>query len=186
MAKHRKKQPVYYNNGSDTWTNDDKEQLSLALGSDGYEARQQSLSETNPMSEQNIEENVENQENLTQQYNAIQSKAFESDDFDEAFTKGQKSSSAMQYRASMQRQDAVKETAKIASDGLGHAVSTQEIESQVHGLATTPEQVPKALVNYKKELEEREVPKIDLNGDGKIDEDDIYTTPGMNRMKRYL
>lgn len=185
MAKRRRKtQAVYHNNGTDNWTNDDKEQLSLLPGSAGYDARKAQLAEHNPMSEQNIDDVMEDQFEITKESDYDSKQLTE--EFHDAFIDGQKSASAMQYRSMVHRQDAVKQTAKIASDGLGHTVTEKEIENANKGITVTPDDVPKALRNYEKELNEREVPKVDVNGDGKIDEDDVYMTPGMSRMRRYM
>lgn len=187
MAKRkRKQQPVYHNNNSDTWTNDDKEQLSLLPGSAGQKARQEQLSESNPMSKDNMDEVAEEQFELSEKEKEDRESQQLENEFHEAFTKGQKSASIMQYRAMAFRQDAVKQTAKIASEGLGRTISEKEIEQANKGIAVMPEDVPKALKNYEEELNEREVPKVDTNGDGKIDEDDVYMTPGMSKMRRYM
>lgn len=186
MAKIRrkKKQAVYHNTNTDRWTNDTKEQLSLMPGSDGYEARQQQLAENTPASEEHQEEFSEEQ---WEQMQKKESEAEElAEELHESFIKGQKSPAAMQYRAMVQRQDAVRQTAKIASQGLGRTVTAAEIEDAAKGATVLPEDVPKALKQYEPEFHEREVPVIDTNGDGQIDEDDAYMTPGMSRMRRYL
>lgn len=186
MAKIRrkKKQAVYHNTNTDRWTNDTKEQLSLMPGSDGYEARLQQLSENIPAFGEYREEILEEQ---WEQMQKKESEAEElAEEFHESFIKGQKSPAAMQYRAMVQRQDAVHQTAKIASQGLGRTVTAAEIEDAAKGTAMLPEDVPKALKQYEAEFHEREVPVIDVNGDGQIDEDDVYMTPGMSRMRRYL
>ena len=186
MAKvRRKKKPaIYHNNAKDPWTNDTKDQLSLALGSDGYEARQAKLAENTPMSEENLDQATEEQFEMIK---ATESEANElAEELHEAFTIGHKSPAVMQYRSMVQRQDVVRQTAKIASDGLGRTVTEKEIESVTGGITVLPDDVPKALQNYETELHEREIPVTDANHDGQIDEDDVYMTPGMSRMRRYI
>lgn len=184
MAKVRrkKKQIIYHNTNKDLWTNDTKEQLSLMLGSDGYEARQEQLSENAPISDEDMDNIAE------EQFEQVQRTESEelAEEFHESFTKGQKSVASMQYRAMIQRQDVVRQTAKIASDGLGRTVTVKEIESVTNGITILPEDVPKVLQNYESEFHHREVPTVDTNQDGKIDEDDICMTPGMSRMRRYV
>ena len=187
MAKHRKKkQPVYHNNNSDNWTNDDKEQLSLLPGSAGYEARQAQLAANNPMSDENLDEVAEEQFEISEKMKEDRESQQLANEFHEAFVEGQKSASVMQYRSMAYRQDAVRQTAKIASEGLGRTVTEKEIEQINKGITVLPEDVPKVLKNYEKELNEREIPKVDANGDGKIDEDDVYMTPGMSKMRKYM
>lgn len=186
MAKHRRKQAVYHNNMTDNWTNDAKEQLSLLPGSDGYEARQAKLVESNPMSKENLDEVAEEQFDLDEERKLEKKSHQFSDDFDESFTKGQKSASVLKYRAMARRQDAVRQTAKIASNGLDRTVTEKEIESVNDSITKRPEDVPRTLRNYEEELEDREIPTVDSNGDGKIDEDDAYITPGMKKMRKYM
>ena len=187
MAKYRRKrQAVYHNNNSDNWTNDTKEQLSLAPGSDGYNARQERLQESNPMSEQNLEEVAEEQLEIEKTYEAEHDAKDLADDFVEAFEKGRQSASVLRYRSQMQREDVVRQTAKIASDGLGREVSTKEIEAKNDSITTKSTDVPRALKSYEAELSQREVPTMDKDGDGDIDKDDIDYTPGMSRMRRYM
>ena len=187
MAKHRRKrQAVYHNNNSDNWTNDTKEQLSLAPGSDGYNARQERLLESNPMSEQNLEEVAEEQFEIEKTYDAEREAKDLADDFVDAFEKGRQSASVLRYRSQMQREDVVRQTAKIASEGLGREVSTTEIEAKNNSITTKAADVPRALKSYEGELAQREVPTMDRDGDGDIDKDDIDYTPGMSRMRRYM
>lgn len=186
MAKVRrkKKQVIYHNNNKHAWTNDTKEQLSLMPGSDGYEARQEQLAENTSMSDENLDQAMEEQFDMIKK---TESEADElAEEFHESFTKGQKSAAAMQYRSMVQRQDVVRQTAKIASDGLGRTVTEKEIESVTKGITVLPEDVPKALQSYESEFHQRELPVADTNHDGQIDEDDVYMTPGMSRMRRYI
>jgi len=187
MAKHRnKRQAVYHNNNTDNWTNDTKEQLSLAPGSDGYNARQERLLESNPMSEQNLEEVAEEQYELEKTYDEDHDPKDLADDFVDAFEKGRQSASVLRYRSKMQREDAVRQTAKIASEGLDRDVSTKEIEAKSDSITTKAADVPRALKSYDVELSQREVPTMDRDGDGDIDKDDIAYTPGMKRMRSYM
>lgn len=186
MAKMRqkKKQAVYHSTNTDKWTNDTKEQFSLMPGSDGYEARQQKLAEHAAVSGEYSDGSAEKQWERMQERESDAGELAE--EFYESFAKGQKSPATMQYRAMVRKQDAVKQTAKIASDALGRTVTEREIASVTGGITVLPEDVPKALKQYEPELCAREIPVIDANHDGKIDEDDICMTPGMSRMRRYL
>ena len=187
MAKHRmKRQVVYHNNNTDNWTSDAKEQLSLVPGSDGYNARQERLFENSPMSEQNLKNVVKEQYELQKIYEEDHDTKDLAEDFVDAFEKGGQSASVLRYRSKMQREDAVCQTAEIASDGLGRNISPQEIEARNDSITVKDTDVPGALKSYKAELSQREVPTMDLDGDGDIDKDDVIYTPGMKHMRNYM
>lgn len=188
MAKHRnKKRVVYHNNKSDTWTNDAKDQLSLDPGSAGYKARQEKLAENSPSSDQNMDDVAEDQFEISEQREAEKEQLEMSDDFVDAFAKGEKSSSVMQYRGKMQISDAVAQTAKIASDGLDRNISSKEIAASVNDSHIREKDVAKvALKKYRNEAIARETPVEDVDHDGDIDQDDVDITPGMSKMMRYM
>lgn len=186
MAKRgKKRQVVYHNNNTDNWTNDDKEQLSLIPGTDGYKARKEQLQMTNSMSDINIDSDMERQLSLAEQRKLEKSEK-EDDSFVDAFEKGRKSASVVKYRNKMKRRDAVQHTAKIASDGIGRTVTENEIEFKTDDPYAQASDVPKSLKTFEPELAQREVPMADVDKDGDIDKDDVVYTPGMRRLRKYM
>ena len=114
---------------------------------------------------------------------------------DEAFDVG-----ARKFRLQRSKSRENKEIQKIVSDGLGHKVDIEGGFLGSYGLpcvsnsdelyddGLNEKEYKEAVIrDYAKAAESvREVPKVDTNGDGKVDEDDVEMTPGMKTLMKYM
>lgn len=178
MARKPKKQKVYYNNDTDTWSNDSGEQPYLMPGSEAYEAYQERLkAQEKAKKEKELELQAEKQlmDELTdkEKYKKV------GDVFDVGTRK---------FRSQQKKASQNKSIEKLVEGGLGHDVKVNKQSSALYDDSLNEAEYKKAVVSeYKKEAEKvREIPTVDTNGDGKIDKDDVQMTPGMKSLMRYM
>lgn len=191
MARRRRKSKVYYNNETDTWSNDSGEQPYLMPGTESYEAYQASLLEKE--NQKNGDEFHDDLERTNESLRASQLK--KSKKIDDAFNVGNR-----KFRRQRSKARKNKEIEKILSEGLGHKV---DIEGGLLGHYGLPcisnseelyddsldarEYENAVIKEYEKEAKAiRDVPNVDVNGDGKVDENDIEMTPGMKTLMKYM
>lgn len=179
MAKKRKKSKVYYNSGTDTWSDDAREQLSLIPGTSTYENYIESRKEASvdePDDEFHEELEIHNEDYRENQ--------IEKEKDIEVHNVGKR-----KYRRYMSKDVQSKDTIKIAENGLDRHVSKHDLNDELFDDGVSGDVYKKEVLrDYKHEFEKkREIPNVDSDHDGDIDgEDDVYMTPGMKKMARYM
>ena len=180
MAKSKRKSRVYYNSDTDTWSNDANEQPYLMPGTQSYEAyveQQKESSPSKPDDEFHQELEMDNEDYREEQVNEDKSFEKESQDM------------RRKSRRYMSKEVKRKEAEKIIEEGLGRDIPTREFSDELYDDGVSADKfIHESAVDYKAEFEEkaREVPEVDTNKDGQIDEDDAYMTPGMKKLSRYM
>ena len=195
MARRRKrKSKVYYNSSTDTWSNDSMTEPYLMPGTEAYEAYQQNLEN------QFGEEGKEADEFHKEYAESIEDDRIEKTDkeknIDEAYNVANRK---FRRRRSKERQN--EEIEKIIEGGLGKDIDLDGGLAGEYGLPSissndeayddginAAQYAHEVIKDYKKQFEAtvRDIPDVDNNNDGKIDEQDAEMTPGMKKMAKYI
>lgn len=180
MARRKKKTRVYYNSDTDTWSNDAMEQPYLMPGTQSYEAYQEQQAKDSP---DNPDDDFHAAlEDANEEYREEQVEE------DEALEKATRESKR-KYRRYMSKEVQRKKAEKIIEEGLGRDIPSRDFSDELYDDGVSGDKfIHEAAVDYKHEFEEktREIPDIDTDKDGDVDEDDAYMTPGMKKMARYM
>lgn len=184
MAKRKnnnnRKTRVYYNSDTDTWSNDTHEQPYLMPGTQSYEAYQEQQLKDDPnQPDDEFHKNLEEDNEDYREEQVQEDKEFEK----------KSEVTRRKYRRYMSKEVQRKAAEKIIEDGLERDIPTRDFSDELYDDGVSGDKfVHEAAVDYKHEFDEktREVPEVDNNGDGKVDEDDAYMTPGMKKMARYM
>lgn len=180
MARTRQRRPrVYYNSATDTWVNDGHEQpyLKPNIVSDNIKKDHDDLTHDGHASERKktdkSEQNLDAENNKRRIKNAYDSGV-----------QGRR-----KYRKYMQKHAHSKRVKKVIENGLDRKISERSFEDDLHDDTIAEKEFPKeAARDYKAEFDaKREVPVIDTNNDGVVDEnDDVVMTPGMRKLSKYM
>ena len=161
---------VYHVNSTDTWSNDDKEQLSLLPGSDGFEEYQEDLREHDPFKpeddfhEELEEHNEDYAENMS--------------DRQEVDGKG-KTLRETKHQRGLKLTDAEKAVGVVNGLTGGH-YGADDVEDEVYDTSVTSSDfIEEAVDDHKRE--KRELPEIKQEV-----ESDEYDGPGMRTLKKYM
>lgn len=87
------------------------------------------------------------------------------------------------YRRQMSKYDDVPEVQKIVKDGIDKNIKAKDMHGEIYDDGISSDDFTHKVVSgYKHELDK--LINTDNNGDGQVDEDDVY--PGMRRMSKYM
>ncbi|MBO5435594.1 hypothetical protein J6A31_07360 [bacterium] len=184
MARRKRKQRIYYNSSTDTWTNDAREQLSLIPQSNAYDDYQKKVMKQQEAAEKSSE--VDNKINQPEKEKKVSDKSCEKDEIKKAYRKGEQGRA--KYRKRMSKEVQVSHMQKVLSDGLDRHVSRHEFDDELHDDSILAREFPtEAAIDHKAEFDsKRELPAIDVNANGIIDVQEEPMTPGMKKLARYM
>ncbi len=190
-SRPRRLLSVFHNNDSDTWVNDTNEQLSIMPGTQAYKAYvEQRKSEQDG---QDLKDKVDGNADARQQEKERKNKEEELND---AYSVANR-----KFRRRMSKSVQDKEIQRIVDNGLGKHVSIfgniwaklgfggKSNQDELYDDGISADEYKKAVISdYKSDLKEAmtELPDVDYDHDGDIDEDDIVLTPGMRTMSKYM
>ena len=190
-SRPRRLLSVFHNNDSDTWVNDTNEQLSIMPGTQAYKAYvEQRKSEQDG---QDLKDKVDGNADARQQEKERKNKEEELND---AYSVANR-----KFRRRMSKSVQDKEIQRIVDNGLGKHVSIfgniwaklgfggKSNQDELYDDGISADEYKKAVISdYKSDLKEAmtELPDVDHDHDGDIDEDDIVLTPGMRAMSKYM
>lgn len=173
-SRKKRKEKVYYNSDTDTWSNGTMEQPYLMPGTASYEAYQ----------EKNQEQLAKKQGDAFHEELELHNEGIRDDQLekskliDDAFHIGNR-----KFRRQRSKERLNSDVEKIIEDGLGHQTNKVKRNKKVYDDGINDEQYAKKVVrDYKSEFEN--LCQQDNNNDGKVDEDDW--TPGMRKMSKYM
>lgn len=172
--RRKRKEKVYYNSDTDTWSNDSNEQPYLMPGTASYEAYQAKNQE---QLEKKIGDDFHHE--LEAHNESIRDEQLEKSKLiDDAFHVGNR-----KFRRQRSKERLNSDVEKIIDDGLGHGAAKIKHNENVYDDGVNDKQYAKKVVrDYKSEFEN--LCQQDNNNDGKVDEDDW--TPGMRKLSRYM
>lgn len=178
MAKKRKAN-VYYNSDTDTWSDDSREQFSLLPGTSTYKdyMEDKELAKEKAAGDE-FHDELEHQNEV---YRELQ---LDKEKDHEVHNVGKR-----KYRRYMSKDVQSKDAIKIAENGLDRHVSKRDLNDELFDDGISGDSYKhEVLEDYKSEFnEKRQIPNVDSDHDGDIDEDDdAYMTPGMKKMARYM
>lgn len=198
MAKYVgkvKPQIVYANTGKDATSDDGMNQISLAPSLQTYDAKQAKLYDDKPVhQDDNIDSDSDGISDVQQRIIDNDEEAEKHKKLESSYQNGVHGSIASQYRAQiLQKFNQIDDVNDAVHDALGHNASIDMCEDS----ATDPNVSITAYrhdvaKHYKRavntEAKKREIPRIDENGDGKVnqadvDEDEVWT-PAMKALSR--
>ena len=185
MARRKRREKVYYNSDTDTWSNDSHEQPYLMPGTESYKAMQEVQEK-----QENKKKGDEFHEQLEIENESLrEDQLSKSELLNEAYNVGNRK---FRRRRSKERQN--KKIEKIIEQGLGQDVDIKGGTSAAFN-APTAKSCNDELYNdsisekdYKKEVikdykhDFEEIVHEDKDNDGNEDE----WTPGMRKMARYM
>lgn len=179
MARKKRKMNVYYNSGTDTWSNDSNTQPYIKPGTGAYKAY--SFDKDNNTEDDIVEDNVKE----------IDSK---SEAVDHAYDVANR-----KFRRKMSKERQNSEVKTIISHGLGKSVNitggllskvglTPTNEDELYDDGISDKEYKKEVIrDYASDLAEvMHTADKDNDHDGDIDENDVIITPGMKTMAKYM
>lgn len=185
MARRKRRDKVYYNSDTDTWSNDSHEQPYLMPGTESYKAMQEVQDKQEEKRKgDDFHEDLENSNEQLREEQLSKSELL-----NEAYNVGNRK---FRRRRSKERQNGKVE--RIVEKGLGHDVDIKggaaaafnvptatTCNDELYNDAISDKDYKKEVIkDYKREFEE--IVHEDKDNDGKDDE----WTPGMKKMARYM
>lgn len=175
---HRFYEQATFLAGNSDGSNDTKTQVDLDIGSDAYEDMLESRDKDTKVEEEQFHSKLE------ETNESLRQTQIGKHEITEAFRTGQR-----KYRRYMSKDVKTRQVKAVIENGLDKKISKHDFDDELYDDGISGDEFPKeAARDHKQEFEERrEIPTVDTNKDGIVDDqDDVMMTPGMKKLSRYM
>jgi hypothetical protein len=181
---NKRRKRVYWNNDTDNWVDDGKEQLSR--GPHGPNASAKILDDKVFQEDAELQKELKDEAAEKEAQEQIDEQALAEE---ERQRQARKAVLDMKYRRYMFKDTQSKKAEKTAETALGRDVSQREFHDELYDDGVSGDEfMHEAMVDYKDELAEKEaIPLKDTDHDGDVDREDEPTpSKAQRRMERYM